>query len=118
MFHRYETRRRKAERIAGQAWDQLSAAVESAESSTRRQYADTSKKISNSTKEARKRAARAYAALAGRRQRTPWQWLAAATLVGAAAGWVATTVTRRAMNGQDDMSLPASLADEYAAPRS
>ena len=58
MFDRYESRRRKAERIAGQAWDQLSAAVESAESSTRRQYADTSKKISDGTKEARQRGSR------------------------------------------------------------
>ena len=117
MFDRYESRRRKAERIAGQAWDQLSAAVDSAEASTRRQYADTSKKISKGTKEARRRANTAYAVLAGRRQRTQWGWIAAATLVGAAAGWVATTVTRRAMNGEP-LSLPESLADEFASPRS
>jgi len=118
MFDRYESRRRKAERIAGQAWDQLSAAVESAESTTRRQYADTSKKFSDGTKEARRRAAQAYAALAGRHQRTRWEWLAAATLVGAAAGWAATTVTRRAMNGEPPLALPESLADEFASHRS
>jgi len=118
MFDRYESRRRKAERIAGQAWDQLSAAVESAESTTRRQYADRSKKLSDGTKEARRRAANAYAALAGRRQRTPWEWMAAATLVGAAAGWAATTVTRRAINGHHPHELPESLADEFASHRS
>ena len=118
MFDRYESRRRKAERIAGQAWDQLSAAVESAEASTRKQYGETSKRFTDSTKEARRRAAEAYAALSGRRRRTPWEWIAAATVVGAAAGWAATTVTRRAMEGQNPLSLPESLADEFASPRS
>jgi hypothetical protein len=118
MFDRYESRRRKAERVAGQAWDQLSAAVESAEASTRKQYGQASKKVNETSKEARRRAAEAYAALSGRRRRAPWEWLAAATLVGAAAAWAATTVTRRAMNGQNPLSLPESLADEFTSPRS
>jgi hypothetical protein len=114
MFAKHQSRRYKAERIAGQAWDQLASAVDSAESSTRRQYADTSKKVSNGTKEARRRAAVAYAALSGKRQPVRWGWLGAATLVGAAAGWVATTVTRRVRHGDAPVALPESLADEFA----
>jgi hypothetical protein len=114
MFAKQDSRRRKAERIAGQAWDQLNAAIDSAESSTRRQYADTSKMVSDGTKEARRRAAAAYAALSGRRQRIRWEWLGAATLVGAAAGWVATAVTRRVRNGGAPVALPESFADEFA----
>jgi hypothetical protein len=113
MFVKQESRRHKAERIAGQAWDHLAAAVDSAELSTRRQYADTSKKVSDGTLEARRRAAAAYAALSGRRQRVGWEWLVGATLVGAAAGWIATTVTRRMRNGDAPVALPESLADEF-----
>jgi hypothetical protein len=125
MFSKHESRRLRAERIAGQAWDHLAAAVDATEASTRRQYtgaskkarrqyADTSKKVTNGTKEARRRAAAAYAALSGRRQRTPWEWLVAATFVGAAAGWVATSVTRRVRGGDAPVALPESLADEFA----
>jgi hypothetical protein len=77
MFGIHDTRRHAADRIADSA-------------------DDTSKKISAGTREARRRAGAAMAALAGRRQRTRWEWLAAATLAGVAAGWVATSVTRRA----------------------
>jgi hypothetical protein len=117
MFDRHESRRQKAERIAGQAWDHLTAAVDAAEMSTRRQYVDTSKKISDSRHEARRRAAAAYAALTGLRQRTRWEWIAAATLAGVAAGWIATTVTRRAMNGAGSLTLPESLDDEFVHTR-
>jgi hypothetical protein len=117
MFDKQKSRRHKAERIAGQAWDQLTAAVDSAEASTRKQYADKSRKISGSTKEARRRAAAAYAALTGRRPRTQWELVAAAALVGVAAGWVATSVTRRAMNGEP-LSLPESLTDAFTPSRS
>ena len=114
MFAKQDSRRRKAERIAGQAWDQLNSAIDSAESSTRRQYAGTSKKVNDATVEARRRAAAAYAALSGRRQRIRWEWLGAATLLGAAAGWIATTVTRRVRHDDAPVELPESLADEFA----
>jgi len=117
MFDKHGSGRHKAERIAGQAWDHLTAAVESAEQSTRKQYGDKSRKVSDGTKEARRRAAAAYAALSGRPPRTRWELLVAATLVGAAAGWVATSVTRRVMNGEP-LSLPESLTDEFTSSRS
>jgi hypothetical protein len=117
MFDRFGSRRRKAERIAGQAWDQLTAAVESAEESTRKRYVDNSRKITNGTKEARRRAAAAYAALSGRRQRTHWELVAAAAVVGVAAGWVATSVTRRAVNGEP-LRLPETLSDAFTPSRS
>ena len=128
MFAKHESRRHKAERVAEQAWDHLAAAVDAAEASTRRQYAGasrkarrqytgTSKKVSSGTKEARRRATAAYAALSGRRQRTRWEWLVAATLIGAAAGWVATSVTRRVRDDEAPVALPESLADEFARTR-
>ena len=89
MFGTKEPRRHKAERIAGQAWDNLSAAVDSAGASTRSASRratgildDTSHRVGSGTKEARKRANAAFDALAGRRRSTPWGWLAAAGLVG------------------------------------
>src|SRR5262245_3643162 len=125
MFGRQESRRHKAERIAGQAWDQLAAAVDSAEKSTRtasrraarrasRRYAQTSGRLNGATVEARRRASAAYSALSGHRPRARWEWLAAASLVGLAAGWAATTVTRRVRYGQRPVELPESLAEEFA----
>ena len=113
MFGRLETRRRRAEQIAEQAWDHLTEAVESAEESIRRQHGGTSKRITTGTREARRRAAVAYEALTGRRRRTPWEWFAAATLVGAAAGWVVTAVTHRVRDGSDPMTLPESFVEEF-----
>jgi len=66
MFGMQATRRRKAERIAGQAWDQLTAAVDNAGSSTRsatktvtRRAAglidDASSRVTTGTKEAKRR---------------------------------------------------------------
>src|SRR5688572_4214378 len=95
--------RNKAERLAGQAWENLSTAVESAGTSTRsagqragRLFEDASdrvgtgaKRVGSGAKEARRRANAAYDALSGKRQRTPFGLLAAVALVGAAFGWVA-----------------------------
>lgn len=131
MFGRQESRRQRAERIAGQAWDNLTSAVDSAGSSTRSAgrraamlFDDTSNRVESRAKEARRRAesgakeARrranaAFDALAGRRQPPQWGWLAAATLVGAALGWVATTLGRQVVSKADAVELPDSLADEH-----
>jgi ElaB/YqjD/DUF883 family membrane-anchored ribosome-binding protein len=119
MFGKQGSRRRKAERIAGQAWDNLSAAVDSAGSSTKSatkkaagMFDDTSNRVGSGAKEARKRANSAFDALAGKRRPTPWGWLAAAALVGAAVGWVATTVGRQFMPHRDPLELPESLSDD------
>ena len=61
--------------------------------------------------EAKRRADGAYDALAGRRLLTPWGWLAAAGLVGAAFGWVATIFGRQLMPRQDILDLPVTDED-------
>jgi ElaB/YqjD/DUF883 family membrane-anchored ribosome-binding protein len=119
MFGKRESRRHKAERIASQAWDNLSAAVDSAGSSTRSATKkavsvldDTSSRVESGAQEARKRANAAYDALAGRRKSTPWAWVAAAALVGAAFGWLANTAGKHLMPHGDQLELPDSLADD------
>jgi hypothetical protein len=118
MFTKQESRRHKGERIAGQAWDNLSAAVDTAGSSTKSAsrkaagiFDDTSHRVGSGAKEARKRANAAFDALAGRRRPLPWSWLAAAGLVGAAVGWVVTTAGRQFLPRRDSLELPDSLAD-------
>jgi hypothetical protein len=124
MFSTSKSRRHRSERIAGQAWDHLTSAIDSAEASTKHAtrraasfYGDASDRFDGGRKEAIRRANNAYAALAGRRQRTRWQWLAAATLAGAAVGWVVTTVSRQARDRNAPLELPESLADEFVQTR-
>jgi hypothetical protein len=129
MFGKKESRRHKAERITGQAFDHLSSVFDNAESTARssartvRQraesaYGDASSRVGTGTKEARVRANNAYDALMGRkRRRTGWQWLAAATVFGAAAGWVATRVARKAAARDESLALPDSLSDEFVQTR-
>jgi hypothetical protein len=114
-----QTRRHQAERIAGQAWDHLTSAVDTAESNVRSAKRragtvvdDTSSRIGKGGKEARLRAHEAYEALMGRRHRrgTSWGWLAAATAAGAAIGWVVTTYGRRAL-AEQDLTVPDSAED-------
>ncbi|MDT5027346.1 MAG: hypothetical protein QOE61_3772 [Micromonosporaceae bacterium] len=119
MFTKQESRRHKGERIAGQAWDNLSAAVDTAGASTKSAsrkaagiFDDTSNRVGSGAKEARKRANAAFDALAGRRRPLPWGWLAAAGLVGAAVGWVVTTAGRQFLPHRDALELPDSLADD------
>ena len=121
MFGKQESRRHKAERIAGQAWDHLSSAIDAAGTSTRSVrrraesvYDDTSGRVGTGAKEAKVRASNAYDALLGKRPRgTSWGGLAAATLAGAAVGWVVTTAGRRAMARPTPLELPDSLSDEF-----
>jgi hypothetical protein len=109
MFGNRRSRKHQAERLAGQAWENLSAAVDTAGSTTRtaRRRAtgfidDTTdrvgtgvKRAGTGAKEARRRANRAYDALAGRKPRTPWGLLAVVAVVGAAVGWVATVFSKQ-----------------------
>jgi ElaB/YqjD/DUF883 family membrane-anchored ribosome-binding protein len=122
MFGKQESRRQKAERVAGQAWDQLNSAVDTAGSSARTArkraesaYEDAHDRLGSGTKEARRRASDAYDALMGRHQRhTPWGLLALAGLFGAVAGWVATIAGRKALvTRPGGLHLPDSLEDEF-----
>ncbi len=118
-----QTRRRQAERVAGQAWDQLASAVDAAESSVRSAkrraesiYEDTSSRIGSGSREAKVRAQEAYDALMGRRRRgTSWGWVVAATAAGVAVGWVATTFGKRAIDSAaDDLALLSpTTQDEF-----
>ncbi|SCL16929.1 hypothetical protein GA0070616_1159 [Micromonospora nigra] len=100
-------RRSKPERVADQAWRHLLTAVSSAGDSVR----DTARSarrsgsgiaddagdlVGSAADEARRRAARAVDALAGRRPALPWTLLIGAALVGAAVGWAAGTAARAA----------------------
>jgi len=99
MF-RNHTNRQQA--LTSQAWDNLSAAVDSARHSTRvagRRASglvdDASGRVGSGAKEARRRANLALDALAGRRPSTPWGMLALVATLGAVAGWAATAFGRR-----------------------
>ena len=129
MFGNQETRARKAERIAGQAWDQLVTTVDyagttakSATRKARRQAMDTAdqvsgrvgsagKRVGSAGKEARKRANLAYDALAGRKPSRPWGWLAGATVIGAIVGWIGTLFGRQLAARSDEKALERSVAD-------
>ncbi|AVT33620.1 hypothetical protein C6361_33935 [Plantactinospora sp. BC1] len=107
----------KPERIADQAWEYLTSAVNSAGDSvkyTARSARRTGSHLTSNagdrvgavTDEARVRAGRAYDALAGRRPGLPWGWLIGAGLVGAAVAWAASTASRAAL-ARAERELPA-----------
>ncbi|OZV84481.1 hypothetical protein CA850_01090 [Micromonospora echinospora] len=98
-------RRSRPERIADQAWRHLTSAVNSAGDSVR----DTARSarrngltfaddagdlVGTAAEEARRRAVRAFDALAGRRPALPWALLVGAALAGAAIGWAAGSAAR------------------------
>ena len=103
--------------LSGQAWDNLTGAVESARHSTRlarRRAAgfvdDASGRVGSGAKEARRRANLALDALAGKRPATPWGTLAVVATLGVVAGWVITAFgRRRPFTVHDDL---ADLADD------
>ena len=113
MFGTYLLEHRsKPERIADQAWEHLTGAVNSAGDSVRHAARGTTHsarrtsshltdqagdRVGAVTDEARLRANRAYNALAGRSPGLPWGWLVGAGLIGAAIGWAASTAARAAV---------------------
>jgi hypothetical protein len=125
MFGIRESRRHKAERIAGQAWDQLASTLDSAGSTARSArkraesvYGDASQKVTAGSKEARRRATDAYDALLGRRKRgTSWGWVATAAAAGLAVGWVATLVSKKALEAPSPLSLESITDDVYSGVR-
>ncbi|MFY1617029.1 hypothetical protein [Micromonospora sp. WMMD736] len=108
-------RRSKPERIADQAWEQLLSAVSSAGDSVR-DTARTARRsggdladgagdlVGSAAEEARRRASRAFDALAGRQPALPWTLLIGAALVGAAVGWAVGSAARAA-GSRDDRAV-------------
>ncbi|MFG2064709.1 hypothetical protein ACGFIK_25195 [Micromonospora sp. NPDC048871] len=107
-------RRSKPERIADDAWHHLVSAMNTAGDTLR----DTTRSarhtsmgladdagdlVGSAAEEARRRATRAFDALAGRSPALPWTLLIGAALVGAAIGWAAGTAARAA--GSQDRSV-------------
>jgi hypothetical protein len=115
MSHTQRNRVNRAERIAGQAWDRLVHTVDEAGSNARRYAHDTaddvSERLNSSTKEARRRATRAYDALAGRRAARPWGWLVGAAAIGAVLGWLGALFGRRLAEEGDLNALERSVTD-------
>jgi hypothetical protein len=89
--------------VAEDAWDHLVSAVENAgdaaRSAGRRTYDETGGRASAVAGEARRRAGAALDALAGRRPRLHWEWIAGAAVAGLVVGWVAAAGTRKATSG-------------------
>jgi hypothetical protein len=120
MF-RNHTYRQQA--LTSQAWDNLTAAVDSARHSTRvagRRASGlvdgASGRVGSGAKEARRRANLALDALAGRRPARPWGTLALVAALGVVAGWAVTAFgRRRPLTVHDDLAdlandIPADLA--------
>jgi hypothetical protein len=92
------------ERVAEQAWSNLTSTVESGGDlarvmgrRTRHLVGDASHKVTSTTKEARRRTDAALDALAGRRPGRPWGPLFAVAAAGLALGWISAIFGRQAM---------------------
>jgi hypothetical protein len=100
-------RTREAERLAGQAWDELVSAIGSGGATARslaRRSVDLADeagdRLAPALQESRRRAGAAAAALYGRRAPIQWELILAAAIGGAVVGWVAGTLVRRAAEEQ------------------
>jgi hypothetical protein len=107
------------ERVAAQAWQELTDAVESGGDTVRswaRRSTDlaeeatdrVSDKVGSALDESRRRAGAALDALSGRRTPMPWEWLLAAVAGGVVLGWVGSILTRRAA---EQAALAADLGE-------
>jgi hypothetical protein len=107
MGGHWNGRTREAERIAGQAWDELISAIESG-GDTARSFAkrtaeladDAGDRLRPAVRESRRRAGAAIAALSGRRPPIQWELILAGAVGGAVLGWLAGTMTRKAAEEQ------------------
>lgn len=132
MTAQWKKRKKRAESVAEDAWDHLVAAVESArsvggsvkdrafdladEASSR--YSSASDRVGSAADEAWGRASLAFDALSGRRQRTPWGWIAVALLGGVAVGWAVAASAPKAIQAaqerlKDEEDVPSPT---YEAP--
>ena len=122
MGSHWSGRTREAERVAGQAWDELVSAIESGGDAARtlaRRTADIADdagdRLRPAVHESRRRAGAAMNALSGRRPPIQWEWILAAAIGGAVVGWVAGTLTRRAAEEQFIMDETAAVNETVAA---
>jgi hypothetical protein len=122
MGSQWSGRTRQAERVAGQAWDELISAIESGGDAARtfaRRTADladdTGDRIRPALHESKRRAGAAVEAISGRRPPIQWEWILAAAVGGAVLGWVAGALTRRAAEEQFILDETAA-ANETLAP--
>lgn len=112
-----------AQRAAGDAWEQLVAAVENAGEGAKRKTHDVTDGMGSSVTavadEARRRAGAALDALAGRRPRMHWEWIAGAVVAGLVVGWFAAAGTRKAVTSgePDDIPATADTLDKSASPQ-
>jgi hypothetical protein len=115
MGSRWSGRTRDAERIAGQAWDELVSTLESggdtAKSFARRTGRkgrraatdladDAGDRLRPALKESRRRAGAAMEALSGKRPPIQWELIMAGVIGGVVAGWVAGALNYRAAEEQ------------------
>ncbi|GGN80251.1 hypothetical protein GCM10010112_55550 [Actinoplanes lobatus] len=105
------SRKNQAEKTAEEAWEHLQGAWSTAGDSAGRAAGRAGRKsrklagqagdrVTYVTDEAWARANAAASALAGRRARRPWGLIVAVGLVGIAAGWVAASTARAALERQ------------------
>ena len=107
MGSRLSGQTREAERIAGQAWDELVSRIESS-GDTARWFAkrtaefadDAGDRLRPAVRESRRRAEGAIAALSGRRPPIQWELILAGVVGGAVLGWLVATLSRKAAEEQ------------------
>jgi ElaB/YqjD/DUF883 family membrane-anchored ribosome-binding protein len=112
-------RRRKAEHVAEDAWDNMRAAMGSKAKAVGKRthgFADQAQsRVGATADEARKRANAAVDALTGRRPRTPWAWIAGAAMAGLLLGWAVAATGARALAGALDRHTPVDELDTLPA---
>jgi hypothetical protein len=107
MANHWNGRTREAERIAGQAWDELISRIDSG-GDTARSFAkrtaeladDAGDRLRPAVRESRRRASAAVDALSGRRPPIQWELIAAGVVGGAVLGWLVGALTRKAAEEQ------------------
>jgi len=109
------------ERVAEQAWSNLTSTVESGGDlartvgrRTRHLVGDAGHKVTSTTKEARRRTDAALDALAGRQPKRPWGPLFAVAAAGLALGWISAVFGRQAIA----QARAISEREEYLDPMS
>ena len=122
MGGQWSGRTKDAERVAGQAWDELVSAIETGGDAARtlaRRTADLADdagdRIRPAVHESRRRAGAALGALSGRRPPIQWAWILAAAIAGAVVGWAAGALTRRAAEEQFILTETAAADETVAA---
>jgi hypothetical protein len=126
MSNEWKKRKRRAESVAEEAWDHLVSALDSARSfggsvkgragdlagEASDRYGTASERVGSVSSEAWTRANRALDALSGRKQRTPWGWIAVAALGGVALGWAVAASAPKAIQAASERFGPEDEPEE------